>query len=307
MSIPAAYLSVILIWSTTPLAIKWSSDGWGYMFAVSARMLCAALACLILLKLLRKKLPWHKQALHTYIAAGAGIYGAMTSVYWGSQYISSGLVAVLFALSPIVTGIMAVFWLNEANFTAGRISAALLGFFGVGIIFYSEIGSTDFAWQGIVAMLLAVVLHSASAIWVKRVAEDMPALTLTTGSLILVAPLYFLTWWIFDGQWPKQFPIRAGLSLAYLVFFGSVLGWSLYFYVLKNIEASRTALITLVTPILALLIGQWLNQELVSSSIWLGTTCILTALMLYQWADKILKKLLGGPGPLNRGSINVDR
>ena len=139
MSIPAAYLSVILIWSTTPLAIKWSSDGWGYMFAVSARMLFAALVCILILSLIGKKLPWHKQALHTYIAAGGGIFGAMTSVYWGSQYISSGLLAVLFALSPIVTGIMAVIWLNEANFTVGRMSAALLGFVGVGIIFHADV------------------------------------------------------------------------------------------------------------------------------------------------------------------------
>ena len=90
MSIPAAFLAVIVIWSTTPLAIQWSSEGWGFLFSVTGRMTIGALFCLALIRLLGKELRWHKAARNTYFAAALGIYGALLAVYWGAQYIPSG-------------------------------------------------------------------------------------------------------------------------------------------------------------------------------------------------------------------------
>lgn len=292
MSVPAAYLGVIIIWSTTPLAIQWSSEGWGFMFAVSARMLLGAVLCLLVMRVLGYTLPWHRQALKTYLAAGAGVYGAMSLVYWGAQFIHSGLIAVLFALSPIITGILAAVWLNEKNMTAGRLGAALLGFVGVTIIFQSEIDPMNAAWQGIVAILVAALIHSASAIWIKRIAEPLPGLTVTTGTLIVVSPLYLLSWWLLDGEIPVEIPVSPVGALLYLVVFGSVIGWSMYFYVLKNVEASRAALITLVTPVVALFLGQAINGETISPAVWYGTLCIMFALVLYQWGDALLGKVI---------------
>ena len=57
MSLPAAFVSVILIWSTTPLAIKWSAAGVGFSFAVFARMSIGALLGVLLLVALRVRLP----------------------------------------------------------------------------------------------------------------------------------------------------------------------------------------------------------------------------------------------------------
>ena len=53
MSVPAAYAGVILIWSTTPLAIQWSAHGAGFSFAVMARMLVGLALCLLLMRATR--------------------------------------------------------------------------------------------------------------------------------------------------------------------------------------------------------------------------------------------------------------
>ena len=53
MSVPAAYLAVILIWSTTPLAVKWSSEGPGFLFGALGRMALAAVLCVTLVTVLR--------------------------------------------------------------------------------------------------------------------------------------------------------------------------------------------------------------------------------------------------------------
>jgi len=292
MSLYAALVGVVLIWSTTPLAIQWSSDGWGFLFGVSGRMVIGALVCLMLLLVLRHKLVLTKAALQTYGAAGLGIYGAMLSVYWGAQYIPSGLVAVLYGLSPIVTAILAALWLQENSLTRGKVSGALLGVVGLAVIFQSNIGGAPIAWQGIVGVLLSVLFHSASAILIKRINAPLPGLMTTSGALFVVAPVYIITWLLVDaGELPHEVSVRAGVAMVYLGVLATVVGFSLYYYVLSKVEANRVALLTLITPVLALLVGQWFNSEQIPLEVWFGTVLILTALTLHQWGDDLLKYL----------------
>ena len=288
MSVPAAFIGVIIIWSTTPLAIQWSSEGWGFMFGVTGRMALGVVVCAILLLALRKKIPLHRDAVWTYVAAGLGIYGAMMSVYWGSQYISSGLVAVLFGLSPVVTTVMAAVVLQESSLTVGKVLGALLGVAGLAVIFSADINGAAIAWQGVVAMLISVFIHSISAVAVKRVNSGLPAIVTTTGGLLIAVPLYVITWVFTDGKYPQDMNLKNSSALIYLAIFGTALGFSLYYYILKKLDASRVALIPLITPVTALLIGQTFNGETISESVWYGTAFILLALSLHQWGDQLI-------------------
>jgi len=291
MSVPAAYLGIIIIWSTTPLAIKWSGEEAGFLFGVASRMLIGAAVCTLLLLILARKLPWHREARQTYLAAGLGIYGAMMSVYWGSQYIPSGLISVIFGLTPIVTGVIAAIWLQERSLTASKLAGIFLGIVGLIIIFGTGVELSEGAVYGIAAVLLAVILHSVSAVWVKSISARLPALEVTNGGLLIAAPLYLVTWLLFSDGWPESISTRTAMSISYLAVFGSVLGFIMYFYVLKHIEASRVALVTLLTPVLALLLGQGLNNEIINPAVWLGTFCILVGMSVYQWGARLVLSL----------------
>lgn len=286
MSVPAAYIGVILIWSTTPLAINWSSQGSGYLFGVTGRMLLGAVVCLSLIRLLRLEMPWHREAGRTYVAAGLGIYGAMMSTYWGAQFIPSGLISVLFGLTPLVTGVLAAVLLSERSFTFGKSAGLAAGLIGLVIIFAGNLKFDPSALQGIAAVLLAVVLHSLSSVQVKRIGADVPALAVTGGGLLVAAPLYLATWYLGDGALPHDVPLRTGLAIFYLGVMGSVVGFVLYYYALKHLSAGRIALITLVTPVTALLLGRLFNSERVGPEVWWGTVVILSGLLLYQWGDR---------------------
>lgn len=290
MSVPAAFIGVIVIWSTTPLAIQWSSEGWGFLFGVTGRMALGMLLCLLIISMLRQKIPLHKRALVIYLIAGLGIYGAMTAVYWGSQYIASGLVAVLFGLSPVVTTVMAALILKEACFTPAKIIGALLGVAGLVIIFSADINGVAVAWQGIVALLLSVFIHSGSTVVLKRLNNNLPAVVTTTGGLAVAVPLYIATWWFMDGELPQVIEVRNSAAMLYLAVFGTALGFSLYYYILKNMQASHVGLIPLVTPVLALLAGQFINGEVNSNDVWNGTMVILIALSLHQWGDQLFRR-----------------
>ncbi|MFV2058205.1 MAG: DMT family transporter [Thiohalomonadales bacterium] len=288
MRLLIAFVSVVVIWSTTPLAIKWSSDGVSFIFSVATRMTLGAMLCLLILTIGERKLPLHREAIVTYIVAGLGIYGAMSCVYWGSQYISSGLVAVVFGLTPIVTAVMAHQWLGENSVTPGKIFAVLLGLMGISIIFKSNLSVGGQTYYGIVAMLVAVLIHAGSGIWIKRVGVSLSALELTSGALLFVSPAFILTWYLLDGEIPVNISFKAVVAISYLGFIGSVIGFTLYYYILKNMAISKVALITLVTPILALLLGQQVNSEYIPNDVWYGTTFIIIALLFHQWGDRLL-------------------
>ncbi len=286
MSVPAAYLGIIVIWSTTPLAIKWSGEGTGFLFALTSRMLIGVLLCLLLVRLLRVTLPWHRQAVLTYLGAGIGIYGAMLSVYWSSQFISSGLMSVLFGMAPIFTGVLAIFVLGEQSFSIGRVVGILLGLAGLAVVFagdFSTSGGTSAAMAGIAAVLFATLLHSISTVFVKAVGAHLSALATTTGGLLVSTPAFLLTWWWFDGFLPDVVPQQSVYAIVYLGVFGSALGFALFYYALKRLEAGHLALVPLITPVAALFLGHGLNNEEISPAIMLGTVFILSGLVFYQW------------------------
>lgn len=285
MSVPVAYLGVILIWTTTPLAIKWSAQGTDFAFAVAARMAIGLAVAALVLVAWRIGLPLHRRARASYAAAGFGMFGAMTLTYWGAQYIHSGLISVLFGLSPLITGLLALLWLKDETLTRAKLAGMLLGLAGLAVIFGNshEMGDAH-ALAGVLALLAAVVLYSGSLVWMKRIGDDSPPLATTVGALAIALPLFALVWWwSADARVPAAVPPRAGAAIVYLGVFGSVIGFALYYYVIKHMETGKVALITLVTPVLALLLGSTLNGEHVGVRVWAGTLLIGLGLCLHQW------------------------
>lgn len=283
MSLPAAFVSVILIWSTTPLAIKWSALGAGFSFAVLARMGIGVLLCAALLAVLRIRIPLHRRALHSYVASGTSMWATMALAYWSSQYVSSGMISVVFGLSPLITSVGAMLWLKEESMTATKLVGMLLGLAGLMLVFRGGLNLGEGAGLGMFALFVAVVCQAFGLVWIKRVGDDSPPLATTFGALAVALPLFFAAWWLADGRLPEALPDRAMGAIIYLGVVGSVLGFMLYYYMIKHMDTGRIALITLITPVLALLLGHGLNDEAVLPQVWFGTAFILLGLGLHRW------------------------
>lgn len=282
MSVQAAYLSIILIWSTTPLAIQWSSLDTGFSFAVLARMTIGVALCLLLLFVLRVPFPRDTRSLQAYVASAAGLLFAMLAIYWGAQHITSGLISVLFGLSPLVTATAAHLWLQEQSLSMPKLGGMLLGVIGLAVIFSGSFVLGPQAWLGILSILFAVVVQSFSLVWIKRIGADAPPLAVTTASQVLALPGFALAWWLTDAPVPHEIATRGLWSIVYLGVIGSVLGFVLYFYIIKHLEAARVALIALITPVTALLLGHFLNSEPVPIAVWGGAALIIGGLALHQ-------------------------
>lgn len=284
MSVPAAYLGIILIWATTPLAIQWSSQGVGFAFAVLLRMLIGVVVAALLVALWRIRLPLHARARRAYLVGGLGLFGAMALTYWGARYVHSGLISVLFGLSPLMAGGLAAVFLGERALTPLKVAGMLFGALGLGVIFmHGGSFGGDHMVTGLLAQLLAVLVYSGSLVWLKQIGDDSPPLATTVGTLLVSLPFFGLLWWFADGHLPAMVPPRSGAAIVYLGIFGSVIGFALYYYVIKHLEASKVALITLITPVIALLLGHFLNGEAVGWRLWAGTALILLGLGVHQW------------------------
>lgn len=283
MSVPLSYITVILIWTTTPLAIKWSSEGPGFVFAVSSRMILGALVAMLLAMILRLDIPWHKSAIKTYLYSGLGIGVSMMFVYWAAQFIPSGWISLIFGLSPITTGLLMFAVHGENEFSKDKLFGLLLGLAGLAVIFTTGFALSTQALLGVAAVLASTVIYSFTAIKVKQHNNGIPSLTITATGLLFAMPVYAVCWYFMDGEFPETIASRSGISIMYLAIFGSVIGFALFFYILKHVSASRVSLITLVTPVTALLLGRFLNSEPLTFEIVIGAMMILLGLASYEF------------------------
>ncbi|MFW5443835.1 MAG: DMT family transporter [Methylococcaceae bacterium] len=290
--ITLAYISIIILWATTPLAIKWSGEGPGFIFGAGSRMTIGTICMLLLLLIQRRRLPSHRRAKLTYIAVATQIYAAMMAVYWGAQFIPSGWVSVIFGLSPFLTALFAAIWLKERSLTMGKLLSYFFGLSGLAIMFSSALDLHISAVYGIVGVLTAVSLQTASAVWVKRIDAKLPAISQVTGGLIYALPCYLLTWTVFDNaQWPQQLSVLNLASIIYLGMIATTIGFALYYYVLIHLPATNVGMIPLISPVFALYLGNTVNHEPFSLKIAMGTALILSALIMHQFLDRFISRL----------------
>ncbi|NOU20906.1 MAG: DMT family transporter [Methyloglobulus sp.] len=286
MRITLAYISVVLLWATTPLAIKWSGEGPGFLFAVTSRMAIGMVCILFILVVLRRSLAWHRKAKLTYLAVALQIYGSMIAVYWAAQFIPSGWISVIFGFAPLMTALMACLLLKENHLSFSKCCAYSLGVSGLYIMFGSALRLGESAALGIFGVLFSTLLQSVSAVWIKRINAGLPALSQVAGGLGLALPAYLITWAIMDGQWPETLSTVNLAAIAYLGMIATTIGFFLYYYLLTHLSATRVALISLMTPVMALLLGHLVNREPLTVQTLTGSSLILAALVMHEMFDR---------------------
>ncbi|MGZ5055299.1 MAG: DMT family transporter [Methylobacter sp.] len=287
MRIPLAYISIVLLWATTPLAIKWSGEGPGYLFGVTGRMVIGTACILLMLALSGQRLAWHSKALQTYLAVAVQIYGSMLVVYWAAQFIPSGWISVIFGLLPLMTALLAAIWLGERSLTLGNLLAYIMGISGLWIMFSSALQLGHNAAPGIFGVLISTFLQAVSSVWVKRIDAGIPALSQVTGGLLLSLPIYLITWAEFDGHWPTEISFVSMASIVYLGAIATTVGFVLYYYLLIHQSATKVALVTLISPIMALLLGHAVNNEPLTMKVATGTSLILGALLMHELSARL--------------------
>lgn len=284
-----AYLLVIIIWSTTPLAIKWSAEPGTPFTSIAMRMIIATLFGAGLMLLFGRKLPMHARAWASYAAAFPGIFLALAISYYSSQFLSSGVIAIFYGLGPLISGLMLHAFTRTQSLHPKQWIGISIGFAGLCWLLWPG-GDNGAPMVILWLMLLAVSLFSASAILVKRAAANISPIDQTMGGLLICLPAFVaLWWWSGEAGW-AQMTTRAWAATVYLGIFGSMIGFLAYYFVLSKLSAVTVSLITLITPVNALLLGKLLNQEQLATNLLVASMVILLGLVLYVFSKPASKR-----------------
>jgi drug/metabolite transporter (DMT)-like permease len=271
------------IWGSTWLFIKIGlRDLPPFTFAGLRFVLATAILSSIILM---RRARWPRTRSEWYLIAVTGFlqftlnYGL---VFWGEQYISSGLAAVLQSTFPLFGLVIAHFYLPSERMTTLKVVGVLLGVFGVAVIFSDQLTiAGSMALLGSIALVLSAVFGSYSNVLVKAYGGKIDPQILAASQMIFGFVPLLAAGFATEGN-PLQFrwTLSAFLSLMYLVIVGSVIAFWLYYWLVRNMDVTNTMLIALVTPVVAVVLGMMVLHERLNWRMVAGSACIILGLAL---------------------------
>jgi drug/metabolite transporter (DMT)-like permease len=252
------------IWGSTWLFIKLGLADLPPITFAGIRFLIAAaiLFCLIAVRRLtlpRNRGDWILLAV-TGVLAFSLNYGLL---FWGEQYISSGLASLLQATIPAFGLVIAHFYLPEEQMTATKISGVLLGVAGVGVIFSNQLAAAGTkALAGSVALVLSSICVAYSNVLVKAKGNSLDPGMIAAGQMLFgLIPLLLVGIPLEGNPFHFHWTPMAVVALFYLAIVGSVVAFLLYYWLMHKMDVTKTMLIALVTPVFAVTLGMLVLDE----------------------------------------------
>jgi drug/metabolite transporter (DMT)-like permease len=275
--VAAVFAALVAIWGTTWLAIRIGLEHYPPFFSLAVRFCLAGPIILLILRLRGERIPWALRHQPFFLLLGFLSY--VTSfgvVYWGEQYVSSGLTAVIFGLMPLLTGVVAHFLLPSERLGLGKILGLALGL--VGIVVLNSANLTLIHPRAPLAALIITLSPFATAIstvLAKKRVQEFPALALAGIPMIYGGLVHIVLWRVFEHDRPLAWSWPGVASIAYLTLFGSVVTFTGYFWLLRRMEVSRVNLIAYMTPLIALAVGVVFGGEPLPGRVLGGAALVL--------------------------------
>lgn len=291
MPVSAAYLLVVIIWSTTPLGIVWSSESIDPSLALLLRMSIAIAIGLPLMALMKVKMVWTPAAMRVYVYSSLSLAIGMLFCYLAARYISSGLMSLSFGIAPILSGLLAQKFMGEAKFTNLKKVSLALALVGLALVSMENMQAGNSNLLGMAYISVGVIMFSLSGVLVKTVPIQLNPLTTTMGSLLLSLPLFVIFWVLAGAEFNYvAWQPKAIASVVYLGIFASLIGFLAYFYILQKLSPTTVALVVMITPVISTTLGILVNDELFNIELVIGGTLVITGLAMFQFGHKVTRK-----------------
>lgn len=252
------WLILCLIWGTTWIFIKVGLTDLPPITFAAARFLLAVAILLPVIWI--REFPWPRSAAEWKLIALTGFLQFSlnySSVFWAEQYITSGLAAVLQAMITVFGLMLAWIFLPAEKITRMKIFAVLIGVAGVAVIFIEQLRiESVIAFAGCAAIVAGAYAAAQASILVKARGSSLHPASLVCAQMICGLPALLIYALVAEGS-PLDFnwSWRALASVLYLTLLGTIAAFWLYYWLLSRIESTKAMMISLVTPLIAVLIG----------------------------------------------------
>ena len=260
LSVLIPFAAVTLIWGSTWIVITGQLGVVPPTWSVTYRFLIAGVAMLLWAVVTRQSLKLDARGIGFAALMGAFQFALnFNFVYRAEMHVTSGLVAVVFALLLVPNAVFARIFLGQRM---GRqlVIGSLIAMAGVGLLFLHELRRDPTAsgeiWLGIGLTFLAVLSASvANVMQATDTAKRYPMATMLGWAMLLGAAMDGTFAWITTG--PPVFDSRLSYiaGVLYLGIFGSAVSFPLYFNVLRKIGPAKAAYSSVIIPVLAMLLS----------------------------------------------------
>jgi drug/metabolite transporter (DMT)-like permease len=274
---------LILIWGSTWAAIRIGLEGIPPFTGAFLRFVIASAVLVVAAVLLRVKLSGGRREWSVWIASGlltfTGSYGV---VYWTEQWVPSGLAAILFATFPLLVAAFARFLLPGEKLRPTSLAGIMLGFVGVVIIFSEDLRRLGGPEVGTAAgiFLLSPLCSALGNVLVKRFGSTIHPISLTAIPMMIGASVLGGCALAFERNAPMEFNAASVGSILYLAIVGTAMTFTLYFWLLSHMAATKLSLITYGTPVVAVLLGSILFEERITPRILAGAATVIAGVSL---------------------------
>ncbi|KZE46300.1 transporter [Brevibacillus parabrevis] len=296
------YIVMCLIFGTTFLAIKVGVDaGAPPFFSAGIRFFLAGLilfAFMVWKKQARVSILLRKEMLLTGLCL---TFGTFATLYWAEQHISSGIAAILSATAPLLVMLLQT-RLSRQKLSAISWAGCLAGLAGVTLLLLPGLTfSFSMLWiAGCIAVLVGQLFYSAGAVYSRRVSQqfnDVSPITLNAAQMMYGGVL-LLGISAFTEQMHTEFLFssQAVFSLLYLIFVGSMMGHSIFYWLVAKTNPLFPSTWLYISPLIALTLGAVLYQEPLHLSSLAGGLAIIAGIVMINL--NALKQLVSKKAPL---------
>lgn len=280
----AAFAAIYLIWGSTYLAIRFAIETLPPFLMAGTRFLVAG----VLLYLWAKwrggsgpKLVHWKSAV---IIGGLLLLGGNGGVSWAEQRVPSGLTALMIATVPL--WMVLLDWLRPSGIrpSAQVFIGLAAGFVGMALLVGpGELGGSQVDSLGAVVLILAALSWSIGSIY-SRGAPLPSSPLVATATEMLAGGVLLVAFGIVAGEGSRlqiaDVSLLSLVSLGYLIFFGSIIAFSAYIWLLQVTTPARASTYAFVNPVVALFLGWLLGGEAITLRTLVAAGIIILAVML---------------------------
>lgn len=279
------YALLVFIWATTPLAIVWSVQEIHPMWVLIIRYFGASLIALFLLRLMRDPLPFDQTSLKSYVAGSLNLIGAQLFIYLAANYLTSGLMALIFGFSPLIAGLIGHVILKTQKLIWLQWLGMAIAVSGLTFVF-ADSADSKVNPIGVVLMLISMVSYISSIFWVKQINAPLKPMSQATGSLMVSAVGSLLIIPFIWQHFPTVLPSgRAMIGFIFTMIMSSIVAMLCYFWLIRRLNASTVSLSNVMTPVIALVLGATLNNEHISPNAFFGIVVVMFGIVLYFWKE----------------------
>lgn len=232
---------------------------------VALRTGIAALTLIVVLKIRGEAWPFAKGAVVAFFVMGfLNNLLPFSLLFWAQTMIPSGLASILNATTPIFSIIVAHFLLADERMAANKAIGILFGFLGVVVLLGGDVlNGASIASLGMLACLGAALSYGFAGVYGRRFkAMDLHATQVAFGQLVATTLMMVPIISAVDRPWalsPPSLPVVA--SVLALAIVSTALAYVIFFRILASAGAVNVALVTLLVPVSAIMLGTLILGE----------------------------------------------